>query len=141
MGQHCASILMERKISRHRIQPLHQPQIPRRFALQRAATIVSGTTVRLMSSASTTVRFQQKKSNSITMPSNKSKGFTLLELATVLGIIIVLGSVTFGVLNPMEIFKAQRDGQRISDLNKLNLAFAAWLNTTTSPDMDGASFT
>lgn len=48
--------------------------------------------------------------------------FTLLELLLVIGLIAVLGSVTFVALNPVETLRVSRDIQRIADLDALNKA-------------------
>ena len=60
--------------------------------------------------------------------------FTLLELLIVIGIIAVLGSVTFIALNPVETLRTGRDTQRFADLDALNKAvnMAVIENTSTS---------
>ncbi|MDP1629068.1 MAG: prepilin-type N-terminal cleavage/methylation domain-containing protein, partial [bacterium] len=47
------------------------------------------------------------------------KGFTLLELLIVIGILAILAAVTILVINPAELLKRARDSSRISDLNTL----------------------
>lgn len=49
-----------------------------------------------------------------------SRSFTLLELLIVIGIIAVLGSVTFIALNPVETLRKTRDAQRVSELDTLD---------------------
>src|SRR5574338_433612 len=44
------------------------------------------------------------------------KGFTLIELVVVIGILAILAVFVLAALNPLEQFKKARDGQRKSDL-------------------------
>ncbi len=54
------------------------------------------------------------------IPNTKyQKGFTLLELLIVIGILAILAAVTILVINPAELLKRARDSSRISDLNTL----------------------
>ncbi len=50
------------------------------------------------------------------------KAFTLLELLIVIGILAILATVTFVVLNPAELLKQTRDSKRVQDLSTLNKA-------------------
>ncbi len=52
----------------------------------------------------------------------KTTGFTLLELLIVIGILAILATVTFVVLNPAELLKQTRDSRRVQDLSTLNKA-------------------
>jgi len=65
------------------------------------------------------------------------KGFTLLELVIVIGILAVLGAVSVLVLNPAQLFAQARDTTRIEDMSVLRNALAMYLSTVSSPDMDG----
>ena len=47
------------------------------------------------------------------------RSFTLVELLVVIGILSVLSAATVILINPAEIFKESRDGQRISDISTL----------------------
>jgi prepilin-type N-terminal cleavage/methylation domain-containing protein len=46
----------------------------------------------------------------------KQKGFTMVEMLIVIGVIAVVATVIVLVLNPVELFKQARDAQRINDL-------------------------
>lgn len=52
------------------------------------------------------------------------RSFTLLELLIVIGVIAILGSITFITLNPTEILRAGRDAQRMADVNSLDSAMS-----------------
>ena len=67
------------------------------------------------------------------------KGFTLLELVIVIGILAVLGVVAVLVLNPAQLFAQARDTTRIEDLGVLRNALSLYTSTVTSPDLDGAT--
>ena len=47
------------------------------------------------------------------------KGFTLVELLIVIGILAILTSATILVLNPVRFFQEARDAQRFADLDSL----------------------
>ncbi len=65
------------------------------------------------------------------------KGFTLLELLIVIGILAVLSTTMVLVINPAEMLRRARDSQRISDLNTIKSALAFYLTEAASPDLDG----
>ncbi|MEK7635992.1 MAG: FISUMP domain-containing protein [Patescibacteria group bacterium] len=50
------------------------------------------------------------------------KGFTLLELLIVIGILAVLATTVTIVLNPVELLRQSRDAKRIAELNTLDKA-------------------
>lgn len=69
----------------------------------------------------------------------KTRGFTLLELLIVIGILAVLATVTFMVLNPAELLKQARDARRIQDLSSTNGAINLIL--VSNPDFNFGSST
>ena len=50
---------------------------------------------------------------------NSKKGFTLIEVLMVIGIIAVLASVALVAINPGRQFKIARDSQRVSNINAI----------------------
>ena len=73
------------------------------------------------------------------MPKNFSKGFTLLELLIVIGVLAVLATATVLVLNPIEILRQARDSTRVSDLASLKNAVGLYITNVDSPDLDGGT--
>ena len=69
------------------------------------------------------------------------KGFTLLELLIVIGILAILSTTLIIVINPAEMLKKARDSQRISDLNTVKTAIAMYLTDVSNPDLDGSTST
>jgi prepilin-type N-terminal cleavage/methylation domain-containing protein len=67
------------------------------------------------------------------------KGFTLLELLIVIGIIVILSVALILVLNPAETLKKSRDSQRISDLTTLKSAIGIYTTNTTAPKLDNVT--
>ncbi|MDD5547777.1 MAG: type II secretion system protein [Candidatus Pacebacteria bacterium] len=67
------------------------------------------------------------------------RGFTLVELVVVLGILAILATVTLLVLNPAQMFAQARDSQRVSDLSTLNSAISLYLSTATTTQMYGST--
>lgn len=50
---------------------------------------------------------------------NKKKGFTLIEVLVVIGIISILASVVIVAVNPARQFKQARDSQRTANVNAI----------------------
>ena len=50
---------------------------------------------------------------------NKNKGFTLIEVLVVIGIIAILATVVLVAVNPSRQFKLARDSQRIANVNAI----------------------
>ena len=69
------------------------------------------------------------------------KGFTLLELLIVIGILSILSTTVVLVINPAQLLKKARDSQRISDLNTLKTAIAYYITETASPEIGDAGTT
>jgi len=63
------------------------------------------------------------------------KGFTLLELLIVIGILSILSTTVVLVINPAQLLKKARDSQRISDLNTLKTAIAYYITEAPTPDI------
>jgi len=68
------------------------------------------------------------------------KGFTLVELLIVIGILAVLSTATVLILNPAQILQESRDTQRLNDLNTLSSAISLMQATAMTPDLDGGAF-
>ena len=67
------------------------------------------------------------------------KGFTLLELLIVIGILAILATATVLVLNPAELLRQARDSQRVSDLASLNSAISLYVTAANTPLMASSS--
>ncbi len=63
------------------------------------------------------------------------KGFTLLELLIVIGILAILATTVVLVLNPAEMLRQARDSQRLSDLRTINSALGLWMVTSATTTM------
>ncbi len=70
--------------------------------------------------------------------SNK-KGFTLLELLIVIGILAVLTTVVILVINPGEYLAQARDGNRLSDMDTLNKAISLYNLNSGGQNMGSAN--
>lgn len=64
------------------------------------------------------------------------KGFTLLELLIVIGILAILATAAVLVLNPAELLRQARDSTRVSDLASLTTALGLYLTTANPIDLD-----
>jgi len=73
------------------------------------------------------------------MDKRPTKGFTLLELLIVIGVLAILATATLLVLNPVEILRQSRDSTRISDLASMKNAISVYITGVDSPDMDGGT--
>ena len=71
-------------------------------------------------------------------PASK-KGFTLLELLVVIGVLAILATATLLVLNPIEIMRQSRDAARVSDLATLKSAISVYITGVSSTDLDGGT--
>jgi len=50
------------------------------------------------------------------------RGFTLIELLIVIGILAILATVVLLVINPAQLVKQSRDGNRLAEINQINKA-------------------
>jgi prepilin-type N-terminal cleavage/methylation domain-containing protein len=56
----------------------------------------------------------------------QKKGFTLVELLIVIGILVILSTAAVLVINPAELLKQSRDAQRLADLNAIQSAIGLY---------------
>jgi bis(5'-nucleosidyl)-tetraphosphatase len=70
----------------------------------------------------------------------KRKGFTIIEILTVLSILIFLwGAISF-LIRPQISNERIRDQQRLADLRALELAIFTYLRLDPNPDLDGDNY-
>ncbi|WP_456327756.1 type II secretion system protein, partial [Archaeoglobus sp.] len=69
------------------------------------------------------------------------KGFTLLELLIVIGILAILATTVVLVINPAQLLKKARDSQRISDLNSLKTAIGYYTTEAATPSIGATNAT
>ncbi len=62
-------------------------------------------------------------------------GFTLIELLIVVGILSILATATLLVINPVQLVKQSRDGNRIAEINQLNGALLLYQSFGGSTSM------
>ena len=60
------------------------------------------------------------------------KGFTLIELVIVIGILAILAAAVVLVLNPAQLLAQARDSQRMSDLSSIKSAIGLYLATANT---------
>jgi prepilin-type N-terminal cleavage/methylation domain-containing protein len=72
---------------------------------------------------------------------NTKKGFTLLELLIVIGILAILSTTVVLVINPAELLAKARDSQRISDLNTVKTAIAYYITEVRDPSIVKDNYT
>ncbi|OGY59762.1 MAG: hypothetical protein A3B23_03570 [Candidatus Colwellbacteria bacterium RIFCSPLOWO2_01_FULL_48_10] len=68
------------------------------------------------------------------------KGFTLVELLIVIGILAVLATTAVVILNPAQLLAQARDGQRLSDMASIQSAIALYMTDYSAPKV-GPSLT
>jgi prepilin-type N-terminal cleavage/methylation domain-containing protein len=61
-----------------------------------------------------------------------AKGFTLVELLIVIGIVVILSVAVVLTLNPAELLRQARDSTRISDMNTIKSSLALFQADTAS---------
>jgi prepilin-type N-terminal cleavage/methylation domain-containing protein len=61
------------------------------------------------------------------------RGFTLLELLLVIGILGIMGGITVVVINPGELLKEARDTTRLADLRSVNTALFTYTTQKGEP--------
>ena len=79
---------------------------------------------------------------------NKNKGFTLIEILVVIGIIAILATIVIIAINPARQFKQAHDTQRVSNVNAILNAIGQYVAdnkgslpaaiTTTATDVSKA---
>ncbi len=68
------------------------------------------------------------------------KGFTLLELLIVIGILAILSTTMIIVINPAEMLKKARDSQRIADLSTLKTAIILYVTDVSNPNIGSDTY-
>jgi type II secretory pathway pseudopilin PulG len=69
----------------------------------------------------------------------QKRGFTLIEIVLIIGIVAVLVVVVLLVLNPRELLARSRDAQRIADIDALKKAVSLYLTDVTTPNIGDPS--
>jgi uncharacterized protein (TIGR02145 family)/prepilin-type N-terminal cleavage/methylation domain-containing protein len=65
----------------------------------------------------------------------KNRGFTLIELLIVIGILAILATTVVMVINPAEMVKQSRDGNRMAELQSINKALLVYQSFGGSSSM------
>lgn len=68
------------------------------------------------------------------------KGFTLVELLVVIGILAILTAAVVVVLNPAELLRQSRDAQRLSDFDAVRSAVSLYLSSATTPTVSNTGY-
>jgi len=68
------------------------------------------------------------------------KGFTLLELLIVIGILAILSTTMILVINPAEMLRKARDSQRIADLSTLKTAIGFYITNAFNPSIGSDAY-
>jgi len=68
------------------------------------------------------------------------RGFTLLELLIVIGILAILSTTMILVINPAEMLRKARDSQRISDLSTVKTAIAYYVTNALNPSIGNNTY-
>ena len=70
------------------------------------------------------------------------KGFTLLELLIVIGILSILSTTVVLVMNPAQLLKKARDSQRMADFNTITTAIAYYItDVADAQDIGSVTYT
>src|ERR1035437_6835614 len=81
------------------------------------------------------------------MKSKRARGFTLIEILVVIGIIAILAAIVIIAINPARQFAQARDTQRTSDVSAISNAIGQYIadhkgiatTTITGPDLKDIS--
>lgn len=85
----------------------------------------------------TYILIYKSKGRSYKQTMSHTKGFTLIELIIVIGLIALLATTVILVINPVKIFQEARDSQRIADLGQMNSAMSLMLATSSAQPVLG----
>lgn len=74
----------------------------------------------------------------VQLPKRSIRGFTLIEVLVVVGILSVLAVALLAAINPAEAQRKTRDVQRLKDLSTLQVAIDSYLNDHPGVDVSKA---